>query len=73
MLGSNNEMVDLAGSELNTNGARLGKFVFTWPLTRSVFERHGEYVLQLELSGLGKREYTTPHTIRVRQLGRVGK
>ena len=71
MLGSYNEEIDLTGSELNTLNADIGKFTFRWPTTRTLFESHGDYVLQLELTGAGKKDYTTTHTIRVRELGRV--
>lgn len=71
MLGSNNEELDLTGSELNTLNSDIGKFVFKWPTDRSLFEYSGDYVLQLELTGTGKKDYTTTHTLRVRELGKV--
>jgi hypothetical protein len=71
MLGSNNEELDLTGSVLNTLNADIGQFTFRWPTTRSLFEYPGDYVLQLELNGTGKKDYTSTHTIRVRELGRT--
>jgi hypothetical protein len=71
MLGSDNETIDLTGSELNTLNADIGKFTFRWPTDRSLFNYSGDYVIQLELTGTGKKDYTSTHTIRVRELGRV--
>ena len=71
MLGSYNEELDLTGSQLNTLNSDIGKFTFRWPTDRSLFEYTGDYVLQLELIGTGKKDYTTTHTIRVRELGKV--
>ena len=71
MLGSSNEELDLTGSVLNTGNADIGKFTFRWPTIRSLFEYPGDYVIQLELTGTGKKDYTSTHTIRVRELGRT--
>lgn len=71
MVGSNNELVDLAGSSLNTLNKDLGKIVFIWPTDRSLFPIVGDYVLQVELGGTGKKDFTTTHTLRVRELGRT--
>lgn len=71
MLGSYNEELDLTGSELNTANKDIGQFTFKWPTTRSLFDYAGDYVLQLELTGTGRKDYTTTHTIRVRELGKV--
>jgi hypothetical protein len=71
MLGSYNEELDLTGAQLNTLNADIGKFTFRWPTTRSLFQYAGDYVLQLELIGEGKKDYTSTHTIRVRELGRT--
>lgn len=71
MLGSYNEEIDLTGSSLNTLNKDIGQFTFTWPTTRSLFDYAGDYVLQLELTGTGRKDYTTTHTIRVRELGKV--
>lgn len=70
MLGSYNEEIDLTGSTLNTNNALLGHIIFIWPTTRSLFDYPGDYILQLELSGTGKKDFTSTHTLRVRELGR---
>jgi hypothetical protein len=69
MLGSDNEDIDLTGSDLATAGAFQGKFVFRFPTDRSVFDKAGDYVLQLELSSPTAKDYTTEHHIIVRKLG----
>lgn len=69
LLGSDNEEIDLTGSALTTSQASSGRFVFRWPVGRSVFTKEGEYLLQLELSGPDVRDFTTEHHIKVRRLG----
>lgn len=69
LLGSDNEKIDLTGSFLTTSGAESGRFVFRWPTDRSVFNKSGEYLLQLELKSPTARDFTTEHTIKVRRLG----
>ena len=70
VLGSDNEPIDLTGSTLTTSGASTGRFVFRWPTDRSVFDKAGEYLLQLEIDGgNGTKDFTTVHTIKVRRLG----
>lgn len=71
ILGSDNEEVNLTGSSLTTSGASQGRFVFRWPVGRSVFTKTGEYVLQMELGGTGVKDFTTVHTIKVRRLGGI--
>ena len=71
MLGSDNEEIDLTGSQLYTGEAGVGHFVFFWPTERSLFTKTGVYVLQLEFVGAGKRDFTTTHNIRVHRLGGV--
>jgi hypothetical protein len=73
MLGSDNEEVDLTGATLNRAGAASGRFVFEWPRTRSLFNKTGDYVLQLVLATSGAKDMTTVHTIRVNELGRLNK
>ena len=70
MLGSNNEEIDLTGSVLDTAGKSVGNIIFRWPTTRSLFEYPGDYVLQIKLSGTGRLDFTSTHTLRVRELGR---
>jgi hypothetical protein len=70
MLGSRNEEVSLAGAILNTAAKDLGTIIFEWPRDRSLFDYPGDYVLQLKLSGTGRLDFTTTHTLRVRELGR---
>jgi hypothetical protein len=70
LLGTRNEEISLTGSTLNTAAKDLGTIIFEWPTTRSLFDYAGDYVFQLKLSGTGKLDFTTTHTIRVRELGR---
>lgn len=70
LIGSDNEEVDLTGSVLNVAGAAQGRFIFRWPIDRSVFTKPGEYVLHLEITGgSGTKDFTTGHAIKVRRLG----
>lgn len=71
LLGSNNEDINTEGAVVDISNANIGKILFRWPTDRSLFEYAGDYVLQLELSGTGKRDYTSTHTLRVRELGRT--
>jgi hypothetical protein len=70
LIGTNNEEVDLVGSVLDTGNKAIGNIVFRWPTTRSLFDEPGDYVFQLKLSGTGRLDFTTTHTLRVRELGR---
>lgn len=71
LLGSNNEEIDLTGSVLDTTAKSVGNIIFRWPTTRSLFEYPGDYVLQIKLTGAGRLDFTTAHTLRVRELGRT--
>jgi hypothetical protein len=71
MVGSRNEELNLTGYSLNTLNKDLGKIVFIWPTDRSLFTEAGDYVLQLKLQGTGRLDFTTTHTLRVRELGKV--
>jgi hypothetical protein len=72
LLGSDNEEIDTTGSTLLTSGAADGRFVFFWPTNKSLFDKPGEYLLQLEIDGAsGTKDFTTTHSIRVRKLGGV--
>jgi len=70
MVGSNNELVDLTGAQVVSTNKVLGQIGFVWPTDRSLFDKDGDYVLQLSLEGTNKLDFTTTHTIRVRELGR---
>jgi len=70
MIGSRNEDISLTGATLNTSAKDLGTIIFEWPTDRSLFEYPGDYVFQLKMSGTGRLDFTTTHTIRVRELGR---
>lgn len=69
MVGSNNEEIDLTGSSLNTGSKSIGKIGFIWPTDKSLFNYAGDYVLQLQLAASDRKDFTTTHTIRVRELG----
>jgi len=70
MLGSYNEEIDTTGGTLNVNNASLGKIIYNWPTSKSLFDYPGDYIVQLELSGTGKKDFTSVHTLRVRELGK---
>lgn len=70
LIGTNNEEIDLTGSVLDTSNKVTGIIVFRWPTTRTLFEEPGDYVFQLKLGGTGRLDFTTTHTLRVRELGR---
>lgn len=70
MLGSYNEEIDISSGITDVNSASTGKIVYKWPTTKSLFDYPGDYIIQLELSGTGKKDFTSFHTIRVRELGR---
>jgi len=71
MIGTENETINMSGAVLETAAKDLGKIILRWPTDRSLFEYPGDYVLQLELTGTGKKDFTSTHTIRVRELGRT--
>jgi hypothetical protein len=72
LIDSDNRDVDITGAVLLTAGANEGHFVFRWPTDRSLFEKTGDYLLQMEIDGTsGTKDFTTAHTIRVRRLGGV--
>ena len=71
LLGSNNEEISTTGATVDISNANIGKILFRWPTERSLFEYAGDYVLQLELTGTGKKDFTSTHTLRVRELGRT--
>lgn len=73
LLGSNNEEINLTGAVINDSNKSIGKILFSWPTDRTLFEYKGDYVFQLELTGEGKKDFTTTHTIRVRELGKVNR
>ena len=71
MVGSDNEVVDLTGSQLNDIGSLNGYFQFVFPTDRSLFTKPGDYMLQLVLESTNARDITSTHTLRVRALGGV--
>lgn len=73
MLGSRNEIIDVSDATVSTGSKELGIIGFTWPTTRSLFDYPGDYVLQLELSGADRKDFTSTHTLRVKKLGSVAR
>jgi len=73
MVGSNNEVISTTGAEINDSNKAAGKIIFSWPTDRSLFTYPGDYILQLELAGTGIKDFTTTHTLRVKELGKVTK
>ncbi len=71
MLDEYNNEVDLGGSTVTFVNKQLGRILFTWPTTRSVFDDPGDYVLQVKLVSSTARDFTTTHSIKVRELGKV--
>lgn len=70
LLGSDNEEVDVTGMVVNQTEPVNGILAVRWPADRSLFNKAGEYLLQIELNGAtGSREFTDAHTIRVRKFG----
>lgn len=75
LLDTDNREVDLAGAQIITVPGS-NEVAFHFPDDRSVFKKHGDYLLQLGLKESGNSErvqWTTPHTIRVRRLGKGGR
>ena len=70
LLGSKNEEISVTGSVLDTSNKAIGSIIFRWPTDRSLFKYPGDYIFQLKMSGTGRLDFTTTHTIRVRELGR---
>ena len=70
LLGSDNEEVDVEDVVVNLTEPLNGVLVLRWPTDRSLFNKPGEYLLQIELDGsTGTKEFTDAHTIRVRKFG----
>lgn len=70
LLGSDNEEIDVTDIVLNMTGTLDGVLTMRWPTNRSLFNKPGEYLLQLQLEGPnGTKEFTDAHTIRVREFG----
>lgn len=70
LIGSDDEEVDLGNGVLQVTGARSGRFVYAWPTDVTPFEKPGDYLLQLEMSGDGHKDFTTTQPIKVTQVGR---
>ena len=72
MLDSKNREVDLGNGEAIISNGSTGRVVFRWPTDKSLFERPGEYVFQIELAGgMGNSVIakTTVEHIIVKRLG----
>lgn len=70
MKDSDNNQVDLEGADVNAEGYRTGRIIFRFPPDRSIFTKHGEYVMQLEMSNEHRMDFTDVLTFKVRELGR---
>jgi len=73
LIGSNNEILELTGSVVDSSNKATGNIVFRWPTDRSLFMYSGDYVFQLKLGGTGRLDFTTTHPIRVKEVGRIQK
>lgn len=71
MLGTDNEPISLTGSSVNTANKNIGKIGFSFPTSKSLFTKSGDYILQLQLKGSDRLDFTTTHVLRVRELGRT--
>jgi hypothetical protein len=71
LLDPDNNEVSLSGATVDANAKQFGQIRFVFPTARSLFEKRGDYVLQLELKAADRLDYTTTHTLRVRELGKV--
>lgn len=68
MLDPQNKRVDLTGSILGT-APGVGRLYYRLPENRSVFDKPGEYVMQLRLGNETSLDYTSEYTIRIKALG----
>lgn len=66
MLGADNQRKTLTDGNLIVGNSQV---TYEWPTDRSLFDKPGDYIFQLELIGQGVRDYTGPQTIVVRKLG----
>lgn len=71
MLDEYNHEIDLTGSTVQFVNKTLGRILFTWPTTRSVFEIPGDYVLRVKLESSTAKDFTTVHNVRVREFGGI--
>ncbi len=69
LLGSDNEVLGTSDGTVEIVDTARGIVRYTWPTNKTLFNKAGEYVFQLELVGTGKRDYTSRKTIIVRELG----
>ena len=72
MLDTDNKEMDLRGSQLIT-AANSAYATFIFPEDRTLFPKHGDYLLQLGVMSEGRMQWTSPHTIRVQRLGKRGR
>lgn len=73
MLDTDNREVNLKGSQLlTTAGEPYATFIF--PEDRTLFPRHGDYLIQLGIQDSnGRLQWSNGHTIRVQKLGKRGR
>lgn len=73
LIDSDNRHVDVTGFQI-VEEWEAGVFRFLFPTDRSVLTKHGDYMLQFVLRGQdGREQSTSPHTLRVRALGKRGR
>lgn len=72
MLDTDNREVNLRGSQLIT-AIDQPYATFVFPEDRTVFPKHGDYLIQLGIESGGRTQWANPHTIRVQRLGKRGR
>lgn len=72
MLGTDNEKVDLTGTQIMAIPDAIGAYSITWPRDRSIFDKTGKYVLRFVLEDeYGAKDITRTAEITVRKFGRI--
>lgn len=69
MLDTDNNEVAIGDTNTDFVNKTAGTVTFAWPTTRSLFEKAGEYLLQLELSTASAKRYTSVQSILVKEFG----
>lgn len=70
LIGSDNEFIDLRGGQITPVNLDEGTFIFSWP-PRVIFDKEGDYLLQMLLYSGSGLDMTSLHTIRVRDPKKV--
>lgn len=73
MLDSDNSPVDTSGITLDfADDGTSGDVTIIWPKDKSLFNKRGDAVMQLQCNRAdGSVDFTTSHTLRIRELGKV--